>query len=81
MNQIGVAGVVAMLNAENAGIRAGDRITIVNRFGQQQTGRVVMPCRAGGWVLNMGGRHGTPGIANDDNIVKVAKARKRGPTI
>lgn len=57
-------------------VRAGDRVTIVNRFGQQHTGRAVMRCIAGGWVLNMGGRYGTPGIANDDNTVKVGKARK-----
>lgn len=56
-------------------VRVGDRVTIVNRFGQQRTGRAVMPCSAGGWVLNMGGAHGTPGIANDDNTVKVTKRR------
>lgn len=56
-------------------IRPRDRVTIVNRFGQERTGTAVMPCVAGGWVLNMGGRHGTPGIANDDNVVKVRKAR------
>ena len=52
-------------------IRSGDRVTIVDRFGVRHTGRAVMPCISGGWVLNMGGRHGTPGIANDDNTVKV----------
>jgi hypothetical protein len=57
-------------------VRAGDQVTIVNRFGQQHTGRAVMPCIAGGWVLNMGGRYGTPGIANGDNTVKVGKGRK-----
>jgi hypothetical protein len=56
-------------------IRPGDRVTIVNRFGQKQTGRAVMRGPAG-WVLNMGGRHGTPGIATDDNVVKVKPAKK-----
>ena len=58
-------------------IRAGDRVTIVNRFGQERTGRAVMPCIAGGWVLNMGGAHGTPGIANDENTVRVVKRGAR----
>lgn len=54
-----------------ARIHAGSRVTIVDRFGKEHTGRAVMPCAAGGWVLNMGGKHGTPGIANDANTVKV----------
>jgi hypothetical protein len=61
-----------------ATIRAGDRVTIVNRFGQQSSGRAVMPSPGGGWVLNMGGRHGTPGIATDANIVRVKHSGK-GP--
>lgn len=57
-------------------IRPGDRVTFVNRFGQARTGRAVMPCIAGGWVLNMGGPHGTPGIANEFNIIRVTKAKR-----
>lgn len=51
-------------------IKPGSKVTIVNRFGQQRTGRCVMrfPTHA---VLNMGGRYGTPDIANDANTVKV----------
>lgn len=52
-------------------IRNGSRVTIVNRFGQQSTGRAVMLGPAG-WVLNMGGRHGTPAIASPENVVKVS---------
>ena len=51
-------------------VRPGSRVTIVNRFGQTRTGRAVMR-GPHGWVLNMGGAHGTPAIANDDNIVAV----------
>lgn len=51
-------------------IRPGDRVTIVNRFGQKRTGRVVMRGPAG-WVLNLGGAHGTPGIASPENVVAV----------
>lgn len=57
-------------------IRVGDRVTIVNRFGQTRTGRAVMRGPAG-WVLNMGGPYGTPGIATDENTVKVSKGRTR----
>jgi hypothetical protein len=57
-------------------VRPGDRVTIVDRFGKTHSGRAVMPCVAGGWVLNMGGRYGTPGIATDANTVAVKKARK-----
>jgi hypothetical protein len=52
-------------------IRPGMRVTIVNRFGQQQSGKAVMRGQHG-WVLNLGGAHGTPGIATVENIVKVS---------
>ena len=51
-------------------IRPGSRVTIVDRFGKQRTGRAVMR-GPHGWLLNMGGRHGTPAIASADNIVAV----------
>ena len=54
-------------------IKAGDRVTIVTAHGQRRTGRAVMRGPAG-WVLNMGGPHGTPGIANEKNIVRIKKA-------
>ncbi len=52
----------------------GDRVTFVDRFGKQQSGKAVMRGPAG-WVLNMGGRHGTPAVPSADSIVKVRKAR------
>ena len=51
-------------------ISAGSRVTIVDRFGKQRTGRAVMRGPYG-WVLNMGGKHGTPAIASADNVVSV----------
>lgn len=57
-------------------IEAGDRVTIVNRFGQQHTGRAVMRGPAG-WVLNMGGPHGRPDIATDENIIRVRQGRRQ----
>jgi len=61
-----------------AAIGPGDRVTIVNRFGQESTGKAVMRGPAG-WVLNMGGKYGTPAIATEANVVKVKKAKKAGP--
>ena len=52
-------------------IRPGDKVTILTPHGQHRTGRVVMRGPAG-WVLNLGGRYGTPGIADERNIVKVS---------
>jgi hypothetical protein len=60
-----------------AKVRPGDRVTIVDHDGQQRTGRAVMNSSGGGWVLNMGGRYGTPAIANNENIVKVKAGRTR----
>lgn len=38
----------------------------------RRTGRAVMRSGDGrGWVLNLGGQHGTPGLAYPDNTVKV----------
>jgi hypothetical protein len=51
-------------------IEAGDHVTIVNRFGQESTGRAVTLGPAG-WVLNMVGRSGTQGIATPENIMKI----------
>ena len=53
------------------GIRAGDRVTIRTPQNQERTGRAVMRSSHGGWVLNMGGKHGTPGLADAGNIVRV----------
>ena len=55
-------------------IRNGDTVTIETRHGNLLKGRAVM-LGPGGWVLNLGGPHGTPGIANRDNVVAVRKRR------
>ena len=55
-------------------IRRGDHVTIVDRFGQTRKGKAVMLGPAG-WVLNMGGPHGTPAIATSENVVKVHRPR------
>lgn len=60
-------------------IHHGSRVTIVNRFGQQRTGKAVMLGPAG-WVLNMGGPHGTPAIATPDNVTRVKNPRGSNAT-
>jgi hypothetical protein len=55
-------------------IRHGSRVTIVTPHGSERTGRAVMRGPAG-WVLNMGGPHGTPGIASPDNVIRVKAAK------
>lgn len=69
-----------------ATIRPGARVTILvpNGIGRngiefkRLTGRAVMPGPSG-WVLNMGGRYGTPGIASEENILKVTGGRPVNP--
>lgn len=64
-------------------IKHGDRVTILvpNGIGRngveykERTGRAVMLGPAG-WVLNMGGPYGTPGIASEENTVRVRKPRR-----
>jgi hypothetical protein len=56
-------------------IQPGDRVTIVTPRGQEMTGRAVMKGPAG-WLLNVGGRYGTPALADEDNVVKVSKSRR-----
>jgi hypothetical protein len=53
-----------------ASIKVGSRVTIRTPYGQVRTGRAVMRGPAG-WVLNLGGRYGTPGIADERNVIQV----------
>jgi DNA repair protein RadC len=54
-------------------IKLGDRVTITDRFGQYRTGRAVMRGPAG-WILNMGGPHGTPAVATLGNFVRASRS-------
>lgn len=66
-----------------ASIRPGDRVTILvpNGFGRngqewkEATGRAVI-VSPGHVALNMGGRFGTPGVATEENLVAVRKAKR-----
>lgn len=53
-----------------ANAKVGDRVTIATPQGQTRAGRMVMRGPAG-LVLNLGGPHGTPGVATVSNIVSV----------
>ena len=58
----------------------GDRFTIRTPQGQEVSGKTVMksdPKYGPGWVLNLGGAHGRPGLANEKNIVKATIDRKQ----
>jgi hypothetical protein len=53
-------------------IKSGDRVVIKTPQGQTRKGKAVMyNPQYNSWVLNMGGAHGTPGIASEKNIVSV----------
>ncbi len=65
-----------------AEVKAGDRVTILipNGIGRNgieykpKSGRAVMPASCGGWVLDMGGAYGTPGVATEKNFVSARKS-------
>lgn len=59
---------------DSMNISAGDKVTFVNRFGQKQTGKAVMR-GPNGWVLNMGGKYGTPAVPREDQIINVVKRK------
>jgi len=71
--------VTTVTEEQFAQIRHGDKVTIlipagIGRNGQEwkeATGRAVMRSAHGGWVLNMGGRYGTPGLADESNTVAI----------
>lgn len=61
-------------------ITAGDRVTFMQYAGlslsgpefKPATGRAVMHSSAG-WVLNMGGRYGTPAVCTPDKFVRAVR--------
>lgn len=55
-------------------IRNGDRVTIETRHGNSVSGVATMRGPAG-WVINTGGRHGTPAIASERNVVSIRRGR------
>jgi len=69
-----------------ATIQAGSKVTIRTPQGQERTGTAVMKggspqAPTGDWVLDMGGKHGTPGMATPSSVVKVTKGRGKKRTL
>jgi len=57
-------------------IKHFDKVTIVDLKGVKSTGRAVMfNPKVDAWVLNMGGRHGTPAFADFSNVVGVRRTK------
>lgn len=56
-------------------LRPGDRATIATPHGQELSGRVVMKFATHA-VLNLGGKFGRPGIADDSNLLRVSLKRE-----
>ena len=52
-------------------ITNGSQVAIQTPHGSLLQGRAVMKGPAG-WVLNLGGSYGTPGIANEENVIWVS---------
>ena len=70
---------VEKLNEAFHEIGHGDHVTIRTPQNQERKGKAVMKSSHGGWVLNMGGPHGTPGLVDQKNYVKHTKAKNKAP--
>ncbi len=58
-------------------IKAGDKVTIETQHRKQRTGHAVMYNQKHNcWALNLGGTHGTPGVACQENLVRVMRGKK-----
>ena len=59
-------------------IQVGDSVTKKTPHGQELRGKAVMK-GPHGWVINTGGRHGTPRVVTESNFVKMRKGKNRKP--
>tara|TARA_B100000927_G_C16391513_1_gene439544 strand:+ start:154 stop:375 length:222 start_codon:yes stop_codon:yes gene_type:complete len=59
-------------------IQVGDSVTMSTPQGQEVRGKAVMK-GPHGWVINIGGRFGTPKVVNENNFIKMRKGRNRKP--
>ena len=59
-------------------IQVGDSVTMSTPQGQLLNGKAVMK-GPHGWVINTGGRHGTPRVVSETNFVKMRKGKNRKP--
>ena len=75
-NKSGRTLVSAMNRFED--IQVGDSVTFSTPHTAEMRGRAVMRGPAG-WVVNMGGRHGMPGVVTERNFIKIRKGKNRKP--
>ena len=59
-------------------IQSGDTIYFLTPHSKELKGKAVMKGPVG-WVVNMGGRHGMPGVVTEKNFIKLRKACNRKP--
>lgn len=57
-------------------IQVGDTVYFSTPHTTEMKGRAVMKGPAG-WVVNAGGRHGTPKVVGESNFIKLRKGRNR----
>ncbi len=70
-----------MANVAWKDIQTGDRVTCLVHAGigrngaekKEKAGTAVMRSTYGGWVLNGGGKHGTPIVVDEKNFVKATR--------
>jgi hypothetical protein len=68
-------GMFGMASGERHHVQPGDRVTYVNYRGTKMSGRVVMrSSQRGSWVVNTGGRYGTPDVVSEEQIISVRKS-------
>jgi len=51
-------------------IKPRSKVTIITPHGSKLIGKAVMKGPAG-WVINLGGKYGTPAIASENNVIAV----------
>ena len=59
-------------------IMVGDSVTMSTPQGQLLNGKAVMKGPYG-WVVNVGGGHGTPRVVHENNFIKMRKGKNRKP--
>ena len=59
-------------------IHVGDSVTMKTPQGQELRGKAVMK-GPHGWVVNAGGRYGTPKVVSQSNFIKLRKGKNRKP--
>ena len=59
-------------------IMVGDSVTMSTPQGQLLNGKAEMKGPYG-WVVNVGGRHGTPRVVHENNFIKMRKGKNRKP--